>query len=396
MTTRLRSIFALTTTVALALLSAQAAAPATASRAFVRVAPQGRRASYRPVRGRSAVPAKSTVGPRADFNGDGRGDLAIGVPGEGVGSAGNAGGVNVLYGTASGLASAGNQFWSQASSGVLGAAETDDGFGSAVVVNDFNHDGFSDLAVGVPYEGIGSVANAGGVNIIYGSGSGLTSVGNQFWSQDSGSIHGQAEAGDEFGFALASRDFNGDGYADLAVGVPGQAGGGFGAEGAINVLYGSAHGLTAKRDQLIKGEDGNNRFGTALAAGDFDGDGEPDLAVGAPDAENGGHAAAGMVLELTGTAKGLRFLFHDDANRECREKGARCGAALAVFQLRTTTPTAMPTSLPGVRTPATSSPTKAEWRSTRARARGSSGEWGTHEAPLVGEGHGVRHLGSGR
>jgi hypothetical protein len=43
-----------------------------------------------------------------------------------------------------------------------------------------------------------------GVNIIYGSGSGLTDAGNQFWSQDSPGIKGVAEEGDLFGFALSA------------------------------------------------------------------------------------------------------------------------------------------------------------------------------------------------
>src|SRR6476620_3661770 len=46
---------------------------------------------------------------RGDFNGDGRDDLAVGVPSESVGSASEAGAVNVLYGGAGGLSATGNQ-----------------------------------------------------------------------------------------------------------------------------------------------------------------------------------------------------------------------------------------------------------------------------------------------
>ena len=246
-------------------------APAGAVSSSARVTlPGGARSPYVLASRVDASPAKSTVGPRADFNGDGHGDLAIGVPGEDLDSQSNAGGVNVVYGSGSGLSSTGNQFWSQDSVGVVGSAETNDAFGRAVAVGDFNGDGFSDLAVGVPFEGVGSVANAGAVNILYGSGSGLTSSGNQFWGQDSAGVHNTADADDEFGFALAARDFNGDGYTDLAVGVPGEDGKNAADEGAVSVLYGSGGGLTAKHDQLIHGDDAGDRFGTALAAGNFD------------------------------------------------------------------------------------------------------------------------------
>lgn len=64
-----------------------------------------------------------------DFNGDGRDDLAVGVPDEDVGAAGNAGAVNVLYGSSSGgLTSTLNQFWHQDSPGIEGVAGAYDGF----------------------------------------------------------------------------------------------------------------------------------------------------------------------------------------------------------------------------------------------------------------------------
>jgi hypothetical protein len=68
----------------------------------------------------------------SDFNNDGRDDLAIGVPGESVGSKQFAGAVNVLYGSSSGLAATGNQFWTQDSSGVEETAEDSDQFGRAL------------------------------------------------------------------------------------------------------------------------------------------------------------------------------------------------------------------------------------------------------------------------
>src|SRR5262245_5735108 len=87
---------------------------------------------------------------------------------------------------------------------------------------DFNLDGFVDLAVGVPNEDIGSVADAGAVNVIYGGFSGLSSANNQFLSQDSTGVDDDPETFDLFGYALAAGDFNGDGFDDLAVGVIGE------------------------------------------------------------------------------------------------------------------------------------------------------------------------------
>jgi FG-GAP repeat len=51
--------------------------------------------------------------------------------------------------------------------------------------SDFNGDGFADLAVGVPIEGVGSLGEAGAVNVIYGGPHGLSAARDQFWDQDS-------------------------------------------------------------------------------------------------------------------------------------------------------------------------------------------------------------------
>src|SRR5207244_13269152 len=106
-----------------------------------------------------------------------------------------------------------------------------------------------------------SIADAGAVNVIYGSGTGLTSSGNQFWNQNASQggvdVQDAAESGDQFGAALTNGDFDGNGEADLAVGVPLEDGFNLAAEtnftdaGAVNVLYSSGTGLGAANNQSL-------------------------------------------------------------------------------------------------------------------------------------------------
>ena len=130
-----------------------------------------------------------------------------------------------------------------------GTPEFDDEFGRALAAGDFNNNGVSDLAVGVPLEDIAGRENAGAVNVLYGAAGGLSGIGSQVFWQGPGGVAGTLEAFDWFGAAVSAGDFNNNGAADLAVGVPHEAIGPRFAAGAVNVLYGGGGGLTGTGSQ---------------------------------------------------------------------------------------------------------------------------------------------------
>jgi hypothetical protein len=247
-----------------------------------------------------------------DFDNDGFDDLAVGVSREDVGSVFDGGAVNVLPGTGGGLTGTGSQLFTQDSPGVGSIAEQIDIFGFALAAGDFDNDGFVDLAVGVPFEDVGAVQEAGAINVLPGTAGGLTGTGSQLFTQDSPGVGSIAEQGDDFGFALAAGDFDNDGFADLAVGVPGEDVGAVAGGGAVNVLPGTASGLTGTGSQLftqdspgVPGVAESDVFGERLAAADFDNDGFADLAVGAPGEDIGTIVEGGAVNVVYGTAGGL-------------------------------------------------------------------------------------------
>jgi hypothetical protein len=250
----------------------------------------------------------------ADYNNDGIDELVVGAPGFDVG--GNivdAGAVFVLQGSTNGIIRQGAQAWSQDSLGIEDEAEPDDRFGSVLVEGGFDEDDFNDLAIGVPNEDVGNLENAGVVHIIYGRASGLHRNRNQLISQDFPGVADVAEEDDRFGSALASDDFNVDGIADLAIGVPFEEHGGFISAGLVHVLYGSNQGLTGTGDQVLsqKGNDTEDdlenfdRFGSSLADGDFDSDGVDDLAIGVPGEDVDGRDRAGGVHIFRGSIAGM-------------------------------------------------------------------------------------------
>ncbi|WP_409470732.1 VCBS repeat-containing protein [Streptomyces sp. HC307] len=161
---------------------------------------------------------------------------------------------------------------------------------TAVAQADFNGDGVGDVAFSADGAYVNAKKNAGQIVALYGTPAGVSdgthsgnlepATPNSTISQNSNGIPGGAEAGDSFGRDSAYADFNGDGYDDLAVSAPGEDIDGDTDGGMVTILWGSASGLQGGSVVADPARSAHDFWGKTLTAGDFDGDGRADLAVG--------------------------------------------------------------------------------------------------------------------
>ncbi|MPY53693.1 FG-GAP and VCBS repeat-containing protein [Streptomyces acidicola] len=141
--------------------------------------------------------------------------------------------------------------------------------------DDFNGDGYRDYAV---FGGSPDGTSNGGVKVTFGTADGPGTK-TQFIDQSSPGVPGTDEENDAFGEIRAAADFNNDGYGDLAVSATGEEEGGRKYQGSVTILWGSKNGLSGGLRIPPKDAAAGGRMGRDLATGDFNGDGEQDLAV---------------------------------------------------------------------------------------------------------------------
>ncbi|MGW7424645.1 FG-GAP repeat protein [Streptomyces sp. NPDC054813] len=143
----------------------------------------------------------------------------------------------------------------------------------AAAHDDFNGDGYPDAVISAPGGTVSAQKGAGYVAVLYGSASGLSTSRRATFSLSTPGIPGLAQTDDGFGRTTASGDLDGDGYADLVVGMPGRDIGTTTDAGAAVVLWGSANGLQATGAILLQDSAPSVRghFGLGLATGRFHG-----------------------------------------------------------------------------------------------------------------------------
>ncbi len=246
----------------------------------------------------------SSVASAGDVNGDGYGDVIVGALLFDNGEA-DEGRAFVYLGSPTGLAS--NAVWTHESN------TADARCSDVAMAGDVNGDGYSDLLVGADHFTGDQFAE--GRAFLYVGVPHLVLAQKKI-SEATGGFQGPLSVGgDFFGWAVSSiGDVNGDGVLDVAVGARWTERGTNVAPGAVWILLLNEDGTVDSEVKIGSGIGGFTEtlddieeFGAALAApGDLDGDGVPDLCVGAAGNNDGGTSRGAvwiLYLNSDGTVK---------------------------------------------------------------------------------------------
>ncbi|MCO6043652.1 cadherin domain-containing protein [Aeoliella sp. ICT_H6.2] len=262
-----------------------------------------------------------------DLDGDGVRDVAVGAIGDDSGR----GAVYVLFMNPDGTIKDQTEIASSLNGGP--ALNGFDRFGHSIAsLGDLDADGVTDLAVGAIAVDTGGT-NRGAVFVLFMNPNGSV---KSFEMIASGTGGGPALSnGDLFGVGVSAvGDLDGDGIVDLAVGANQDDTGGV-DRGAVHLLYMNADGTAKATQKIASGLNGGpvladgDQFGRSVSTlGDLDGDGRPELVVGAP--ANSASAGAVYILSLNpnGTVKSTQKIGSDIGGGPLLPAGVAFGAAV--------------------------------------------------------------------
>lgn len=239
----------------------------------------------------------------ADVDGDGLPELAVGAPGDDTGAS-SAGAVYLLRGATALAGSPAVRSLDEADLKLIGETETATAGSAILDGGDVDGDGLPDLIISAPYDETAG-NDAGVVYVMLGDGtiSGASGVESL---ADADLILLGASANDHTGTGIAGLgDLDADGLADLAVSAPRQ-GTGTAYSGAVYVwrgggaLWGASLLESEDADLRLSGEGDDTEAGITIAGGeDLNGDGGPDLVVGANGWSSGGQYAGATYVLLS-------------------------------------------------------------------------------------------------
>lgn len=239
-----------------------------------------------------------SVSSAGDVNADGYDDVIVSASSSDF-TCGDCGAAYIFLGSASGVSSTMHRRLHYP-----GSAGGNASFGNSVAGGgDVNGDGFSDVVVGAPMDD-GGGASRGSAYVYYGSANGIADTVNRSLP------HPSTDDNALFGWSVSvSGDYNNDGYAEVAVGAKSADVDLIAADdkGIAYVYSGSTTGTSSSVTTRIPYPNSDAAaFGSWIAhAGDINGDGYADLAIGADQASVGGIDSSGGTWVYYGSASGL-------------------------------------------------------------------------------------------